>query len=137
MQSLRLAIPRPCAVACTVPSNLLLRRRPSSRFKRLDPPPNSTRMTQTSYALVTGASRGLGKYFARALAARQQNLVLVARDTDRLAKVSAELEKTYGIRAETVALDLASSGAGGRLAQQMNERGLKIDLVVNNAGFGD
>jgi len=94
-------------------------------------------MTQTSYALVTGASRGLGKYFARALAARQQNLVLVARDTDRLAKVSAELEKTYGIRAETVALDLASSGAGGRLAQQMNERGLKIDLVVNNAGFGD
>jgi short-subunit dehydrogenase len=94
-------------------------------------------MTQASYALVTGASRGLGKYFARALAARRQNLVLVARDNDRLAKLAAELEKTYGIRAETLVLDLASPGAGGRLAQQLKERGLKIDLLVNNAGFGD
>jgi short-subunit dehydrogenase len=94
-------------------------------------------MTQTSYALVTGASRGLGKYFARALAARQQNLVLVARDNDRLAKLAAELEKTHGIRAETLALDLASPGAGGRVAEQLTNRGLKIDLLVNNAGFGD
>jgi len=94
-------------------------------------------MTQTSYALVTGASRGLGKYFARALAARQQNLVLVARDNERLATLAVELEKTHGIRAETLALDLASPGAGGRLAEQLKERGLKIDLLVNNAGFGD
>jgi uncharacterized protein len=94
-------------------------------------------MTQPSYALVTGASRGLGKYFARALAARQQNLLLVARDTDRLATLAVELKTTYGIRAETLALDLASPGAGGRLAQQLKERGLKIDLLVNNAGFGD
>src|SRR6266513_346073 len=68
-------------------------------------------MTQTSYALVTGASRGLGKYFARALAARQQNLVLVARDNERLATLAVELEKTHGIRAETLALDLASVSA--------------------------
>src|SRR5438552_5915674 len=94
-------------------------------------------MTQPSYALVTGASRGLGKYFARALAARQQHLVLVARDNERLAKLAAELEKTYGIRADTLALDLARPGAGGRLAEQLKERGLKIDLLVNNAGFGD
>jgi uncharacterized protein len=94
-------------------------------------------MTQPSYALVTGASRGLGKYFARALAARQQNLVLVARDNERLAKLAAELEKTNGIRAETLAYDLARPGAGGRLAEQLKERGLKIDLLVNNAGFGD
>ncbi len=94
-------------------------------------------MTQTSYALVTGGSRGLGKYFARALAARQQNLVLIARDGDRLTTLAVELEKTHGIRAETLALDLASPGAGGRLAQQLKERGLKIDLLVNNAGFGD
>ena len=94
-------------------------------------------MTQTSYALVTGASRGLGKYFARAVAARQQNLVLVARDKDRLTALAAELEKANGIRAETLALDLASPGAGGRLAEQVQGRGLKIDLLVNNAGFGD
>jgi uncharacterized protein len=94
-------------------------------------------MTQTNYALVTGASRGLGRYFARALAARQQNLVLVARDTDRLARLSAQLQRICGIRAETLALDLASPGAGARLAEQLTERGLKIDLLVNNAGFGD
>src|SRR5712692_11614222 len=94
-------------------------------------------MTQTSYALVTGASRGLGKYFARALAARQQNLVLAARDKDRLTAIAAELEKAHGIRAETLVLDLASPGAGGRLAKQLAARDLKIDLLVNNAGFGD
>lgn len=94
-------------------------------------------MMQPRYSLVTGASRGLGKHFARALAARRQHLVLVARDGDRLARLAAELEKANGIRAETLALDLASPGAGGRLAEQLNERGLKIDLLVNNAGFGD
>ena len=94
-------------------------------------------MTQPSYALVTGASRGLGKYFARALAARQQNLVLVARDNDRLTKLAGALENTQAIRAETIALDLASPGSGGRLLEQLKGRGLKIDLLVNNAGFGD
>ena len=94
-------------------------------------------MTQPSYALVTGASRGLGKHFARALATRQNHVVLVARDSDRLARLAAELEKAHGIRAETLVLDLASPGAGGRLAEQLKERGLKIDLLVNNAGFGD
>jgi short-subunit dehydrogenase len=94
-------------------------------------------MTQPSYALVTGASRGLGKYFARALATRQLNVVLVARDKDRLAALAAELEKEHGVRVEPLTLDLASPGAGGRLAQQLKDRGLKIDLLVNNAGFGD
>jgi uncharacterized protein len=93
-------------------------------------------MTQPSYALVTGASRGLGKYFARALAARQQSLVLVARDNDRLTTLAVQLQKTHGIGTETLAMDLASPGAGGRLAE-LKERGLKIDLLVNNAGFGD
>src|SRR5712692_2619625 len=94
-------------------------------------------MTQPSYALVTGASRGLGKYFARALAARQQNLALVARNSDRLMRLAADFEKTHGIRAEALALDLAIPGAGERLAQQLKDRGMKIDLLVNNAGFGE
>jgi len=94
-------------------------------------------MTQPSYALVTGASRGLGKYFARALAARQNHVVLVARNNERLATLAAELENAHGIRAETIVLDLAGPGAGGRLAEQLAARDLKIDLLVNNAGFGD
>src|SRR5260370_37165349 len=94
-------------------------------------------MTQTSYALVPGASRGLGKYFARALAARQQNLVLAARDKDRLTAIAVELEKTHGIRAETLVLDLASPGAGGRLAEQLKDCGLNIELLANKAGLCD
>jgi short-subunit dehydrogenase len=94
-------------------------------------------MTRPTYALVTGASRGLGKYFARALAARQNHLVLVARNNYKLATLAAELEKAQAIRAETLSLDLASREAGRRLAEQLRARGLKIDLLVNNAGFGE
>ena len=94
-------------------------------------------MTQTKYALVTGASRGLGKYFARALAARQHHLVLVARNSDRLMAVAADIKKAHAILTEPLSLDLASREAGQRLADELHARGLKIDLLVNNAGFGE
>ncbi len=89
------------------------------------------------YALVTGASRGLGRSFARALAARKQNLVLVARSGDKLADLASELQTAHGIEVVSIACDLAASGAGERLADELTTRGLEIDLLVNNAGFGD
>ncbi|MGH9930949.1 MAG: SDR family NAD(P)-dependent oxidoreductase [Pyrinomonadaceae bacterium] len=89
------------------------------------------------YALVTGASRGLGRCFARALAARQQNLVLVARSGDKLEALRHELQTGYGIQVASISLDLALPGAGQRLADELTARGLEIDLLVNNAGFGD
>ncbi len=88
------------------------------------------------YALVTGASTGLGKVFAQALAARKHNLVLVARSEDKLRTLADQLQTSHGVRAETLAMDLAAPGAGRLLAQQLTERGLRIDLLVNNAGFG-
>jgi uncharacterized protein len=88
------------------------------------------------YALITGASMGLGKVFARELAARKHNVVLVARSGDKLAALAEDLRARHGILAETVPLDLAAPGAGKELARQLNERGLCIDLLVNNAGFG-
>src|SRR5258708_13877053 len=94
-------------------------------------------MTQTSYALVTGASRGLGKYFARALAARQLNVVLVARDNDRWAALAAELEMGHGVRADTLALALPSAGPAGPLAEQLKERGLTFLLLLTNPALGD
>lgn len=94
-------------------------------------------MSQTSYALVTGASKGLGKFFARALAARGQNLVLVARTQERLEALAGELRTAHSILVETVSCDLAAPSAGTHLAQHLlRERKLSVELLINNAGFG-
>ena len=94
-------------------------------------------MTWPDYALVTGASRGLGRCFARTLAARKQNLVLVARSEEKLEALARELRTAHPIQVETIPFDLAQVGAGQQLADELTRRGLQIDLLVNNAGFGD
>jgi short-subunit dehydrogenase len=81
-------------------------------------------------ALVTGASSGLGEQFARQLSARGRELVLVARRTDRLEGIAAELPGA----AHVIGCDLAAEA--GSLAGRVAERGLEVDLLVNNAGFG-
>jgi len=93
-------------------------------------------MNGPSYALVTGASKGLGKFFARALAARKQNLVLVARGQAKLDKLAAELRTAHAVQVEPLAFDLAAQNAGQRLAAELRARSLHIDLLINNAGFG-
>jgi short-subunit dehydrogenase len=85
-------------------------------------------------ALVTGASSGIGEAFARALAARGQKLVLVARRTDRLARLAAELGGDE--RALPVTLDLAQPGSARSLSDLLAARGIGTSLLVNNAGVG-
>jgi uncharacterized protein len=82
-------------------------------------------------ALVTGASSGIGEQFARQLAARGHDLVLVARRADRLERLAGELPT----QAHTVTCDLAEDAAS--LPGKVNELGVEIDLLVNNAGFGN
>lgn len=94
-------------------------------------------MTPPGYALVTGASRGLGRCFARALATRKQNLVLIARSTEKLEELARELREAHAIQVETLTFDLARTGAGQQLANELIARRLHIELLVNNAGFGD
>ncbi|WP_116948442.1 SDR family NAD(P)-dependent oxidoreductase [Jiangella endophytica] len=85
-------------------------------------------------ALVTGASSGIGAEFARRLAARDHDLVLVARSRRRLDALAGELRDRYGIAADVVARDLAEPGAAAALAGEQRHRG--IDVLVNSAGYG-
>ena len=94
-------------------------------------------MTRPGYALVTGASRGLGRCFARTLAVRKQDLVLVARSAEKLEALAHELQTAHDIHVESIPFDLARTGAGQQLADELTRRRLEIDLLVNNAGFGD
>jgi len=98
----------------------------------------ATARYQPSLSLVTGASSGIGAAFARALAARGSDLVLVARRESRLRELTSELEAAHGIHCLVVALDLAEPRPGAELIAQLRERldGRLPDLVVNNAGFG-
>ena len=91
---------------------------------------------QGKTALITGASGGIGAAFARALAARGANVILVARSEDRLRAPGEELARDHGVRAEVVAADLTRPGAAGELRAAVAARGLMVDLLVNNAGFG-
>ena len=87
-----------------------------------------------SIALVTGASSGIGDQFARQLAARGHRVALVARRADRLAALADELGG--GEHAVAIAADLAIEADRDRLAAQIDELGVEVDVLVNNAGFG-
>jgi len=92
--------------------------------------------TQDSVALVTGASSGIGADIARSLARRGHNLVLVARREERLAVLADELASAHRVRAETIAVDLQTKAGRKRLLKGVAEIGLRVDVLVNNAGFG-
>lgn len=92
--------------------------------------------TSTRWALVTGASAGIGAAFARELAARGTNLVLTARRQDRLQALAQELTQRHGIGVECIAADLADPQAPQRLCSDIEQRGVTIDVLVNNAGYG-
>ena len=91
---------------------------------------------QGRWALITGASAGIGAEFARQLAASGTNLILVARRTDRLQTLAASLEDRHAIKAVTITADLSKPDAPDAIAEQLKRHALSPDILVNNAGFG-
>jgi hypothetical protein len=86
-------------------------------------------------ALVTGASAGIGGAIAHELARRGHDLILVARRQDRLQALAKELHDTYRVHADVLPCDLGDAAARGRLAEQVDQLGLEVDVLINNAGF--
>src|SRR5829696_6626671 len=86
--------------------------------------------------LITGASSGIGAAFARKLSARGRNVLLVARSEDKLIALCNELGRLTSIRAQYLALDLQQPDAGSQLLEETQKRGLEIEMLINNAGFG-
>ena len=87
-------------------------------------------------ALITGASAGLGAEFARQLARRRADLVLVARSEDALAALATELREEHGVAVEVIVADLAVADDVDRVAARFADAANPIDLLINNAGFG-
>lgn len=85
--------------------------------------------------VVTGASSGIGAELARLLAARGHGVTLVARREARLQELARELSSSAGVRAEVIAADLTDEAARSAISAQLAERGLTVDVLVNNAGF--
>jgi uncharacterized protein len=89
-----------------------------------------------SFALITGASGGIGQEAAALLAARTHDLILVARRQVELDRIAAELTANHRITVHTVAIDLAVHGAADQLADTIAQRGWIVDILINNAGVG-
>lgn len=87
-------------------------------------------------ALITGASTGIGKELAKIHAEKGGDLVLVARSEDKLNELKAELEKVYGVNVTYLVKDLSTLGTTQEVYNEVKEAGIKIDYLMNNAGFG-
>ena len=93
-------------------------------------------MSMPRTALITGASSGIGEAFADVFAAAGFDLVITARREDRLRAVAERLKDRYGTRVDVIAADLSRADAPAALCERIAAKGITIDALVNNAGFG-
>lgn len=94
-------------------------------------------MSKTSqWALITGASFGIGEVFSYELAKKGYNLILTARSYDKLNELSMILQKEYGISVKTIALDLGLQDSADKIFEFVSTESIDISLLINNAGFG-
>lgn len=93
-------------------------------------------MNKIDYALITGASTGIGLELAKLCAAKGYNLVLVARSSNKLETIATELKDKNNIKVKIITKDLSKYNSGFELYSEIQKENLRIDLLINNAGFG-
>lgn len=94
-------------------------------------------MTARKTALITGASMGLGADYARICARDGMNVILVARSKDKLDALAAEVSQKHGVLAHAVPVDLDARDAASHVKAAVDALGLPVDVLINNAGFGN
>ncbi len=92
--------------------------------------------SETQWAVVTGASSGLGIEFARNLAGRKHNVVLVARRAEPMETLATELRQQHGVQVVVESIDLSAPSSPVDLQKRLDERGIDPGILINNAGFG-
>jgi short-subunit dehydrogenase len=90
--------------------------------------------TTNKYALITGGTSGIGYELAKVFAKDGYNLVIVSRSTERLSAVAAELGQEFGVQVKTIDKDLFKAGAAKEVYEQTSQWGIRVDVLVNNAG---
>lgn len=91
---------------------------------------------ETQTALITGASSGIGLEFAKIFAKAGYDTVIVARDREKLVEIAKDLRNKHGIQVIVVVLDLGKNGSAQKLFNELEKKKIKIDVLINNAGFG-
>ena len=91
---------------------------------------------QKPWALVTGASAGIGTEFCRQLAAKGYQLVLVARRTDKLKSMADELQRSFGVQSLIITADLSQKSACPAIIERLEQENISVEFLVNNAGYG-
>jgi len=88
-------------------------------------------------ALITGASNGIGKELAYLMAQDKVNLILVARSLNKLQEIAADIKSKFGVEVEVLQFDLSDPQAASKIFEMVTNKGIFVDVLVNNAGFGD
>ncbi len=96
----------------------------------------TSHLNREKTALITGASNGIGYELAKLFANDRYNLVLVARTEEKLIQVAEELTKNSGVKVEIIVKDLSIPTAPAEIFTKVQQAGIKVDVLVNNAGFG-
>lgn len=109
---------------------------PYSIFSQTDSVQLSIRVNSGKYALVAGGSKGIGYALAEALAARNYNLILIARHWDSLQAAKTKLESAYPVHVELLSYDLSKENSATEIAQWCTERNIPLSFLCNVAGFG-